>query len=75
MGNEMANAERVTVGSSFGNASDADAAACSGHIFDDHGLAKRNLDTITEDTGERVRRPARRERRDDCDRARRIVLG
>ena len=74
VGDQMADAERVAVGSSSGDAADADAAACTGHIFDDHGLTEQCPHMLGQYACERVRGTARGEGHDNCDRSHRIGL-
>ncbi len=71
---ELAEIDRVAVGRGTHDAADANAAAGTADVLDDHGLAKRRAQPIIQDARDGVGRPAGRERHDHGDRPRRIGL-
>jgi len=75
MGAEMTEAQRVAVRRRSHRAPDADRAACARDVLDQDGLAERRLHALAEDAHHRIRGSTRRERHDDGDRTRGIVLG
>jgi hypothetical protein len=71
----LADIDRVTVGRCAREPADADRTAGAADIFHNHWLAERRAHLVGHDAGRHVGRSARRERHDQRDRARGVIVG
>ena len=71
---QAAHEQRIAVGRRSGRGFGADRSGAPGAVFDHDRLAGCLGQPLRDDAGERIGKAARRERHDDLDRSRRVVL-